>query len=127
MAMNKKAKDKHPKRSIQPSSGFLTEREVKILSHQIRSNSVLIDHYIEVIDLLINKERCPKDANTLARLRNWLNIAIAENDTFRRVLWHHTQLIQSQAPADDDLDPAFFLVGRIKSRQRALIAQMAMK
>lgn len=125
--MKKKSKGKHTKQAVQSPSGFLTEREVTVLSKQIRSNSILIDHYIEVIDLLINKERCPKDANTLARLRNWLNIAIAENDTFRGVLWRHIQLVQNQTPPDDGLDAASFLVGRIKSRQRALIAQMAMK
>ena len=127
MAMRKKAKSNHSKCSMPLSSGVLTERQVEVLRNQIRSNSLLIDHYIEVIDLLINKERCPKDANTLARLRNWLNIAISENDTFRRVLWRHMQWIQNQSPVDDGLDATSFLIGRIKSRERALIAQMAMK
>ncbi|MBI3999406.1 MAG: hypothetical protein HY351_02220, partial [Candidatus Omnitrophica bacterium] len=94
---------------------------------QVRANSLAIDHYIEVIDLLINKERCPKDANTLIFLRQRLAIAIAENDTFRKVLWRHMQLVQSQSPYDGESEAASFLMGQIKSRERALIAQMAMK
>ena len=106
--------------------GFLTEREVALLQKQIRFNSTLIDYYIETIDLLVNKERCPKDANTLLRLRKRLEIAIAESDTFRKVLWKHVQMVEQSIP-QGSLDAASFLVDRIKSRKFALIAQDAMK
>ena|SRR3989338_8674775 len=125
--MKKNRNGKSSKNSKQLTSDFLTEREVQVLQNQVRANSLAIDHYIEVIDLLINKERCPKDANTLIFLRQRLAIAIAENDTFRKVLWRHMQLVQSQFPYDGESEAAFFLMGQIKSRERALIAQMAMK
>ena len=123
--MNKKRNQKDIKLgNLKP--GFLTEREVALLQKQIRFNSLLIDYYIEIIDLLVNKERCPKDANTLLRLRKRLEIAIAESDTFRKVLWKHTQLVEQSMP-QEYLDAASFLVDRIKSRKFALIAQDAMK
>lgn len=106
--------------------GFLTEREVALLQKQIRFNSVLIDYYIETIDLLVNKERCPKDANTLLRLRKRLEIAVAESDTFRKVLWKHVQRAEQSRP-QNALDATSFLVDRIRSRRFALIAQDAMK
>ncbi|OGW85283.1 MAG: hypothetical protein A3C35_04970 [Omnitrophica bacterium RIFCSPHIGHO2_02_FULL_46_11] len=106
--------------------GFLTEREVELLHRQIRINSIAMDRYIQTIDLLANKEKCPKDANTLMYLRSQLSIAIAENDTFRKVLWRHAQCVESQLSSDSDLDAASFLVGRINSRRKALMAQMAM-
>ena len=126
--MKKKSNQNKIKRSLlQKSSGFLTEREVQILRKQIRTNSFAIDHYIRVIDLLINKERCPKDANTLTFLRERLSIAIAENDTFRKVLWRQRQLDQDQFSYDGESEATSFLLGQIKSRERALIAQMARK
>jgi hypothetical protein len=123
--MNKKRNQKDMKiENLTP--GFLTEREVLLLQKQIHFNSTLIDGYIETIDLLVNKERCPKDANTLLRLRKRLEIAIAESDTFRKVLWKHMQMVE-QAMPQDALDAATFLVDRIRSRKFALIAQDAMK
>jgi hypothetical protein len=120
----KKSKNKMDAQKLKP--GFLNDREVALLQKQIRYNSVLIDYYIETVDLLVNKERCPKDANTLLRLRKRLEIAIAESDTFRKVLWKHMQLIEQTRPYDT-LDAASFLVDRIRSRKYALIAQDAMK
>jgi len=125
--MKNKRKPKSSKSSENSHSGILTEREVEVIHRQIRNNSLAIDHCIEVIDLLVNKERCPKDANTLAWLRERLSVAVAENDTFRKVIWRHTQLVQSQTLYDGDSEAAAFLIGQIKSRERALIAQMAMK
>ena len=106
--------------------GFLTDREVELLQKQIRANSLLIDYFIEIIDLLANKERCPKDANTLLRFRKRLEIAMAESDTFRKVLWKHMQVVEQSVP-QDGLDAASFLVDRIRSRKFAQIAQAAMK
>ncbi len=118
---------KSSKSSAKSHSGILTDREVEVVHRQIRNNSLAIDHCIKIIDLLVNKERCPKDANTLTWLRERLSVAIAENDTFRKVIWHHTQLVHSQAPYDGDSEAVAFLISQIKSRERALIAQMAMK
>ena len=125
--MKNKKKDRRSQSLTKPPSGFLTDREVHLIRNQIRANSFAVDHFIEVIDLLVNKERCPKDANTLVSLRERLSIAIAENDTFRKVLWRHMQLVQNQISYDGESEAAFFLISRIKSRERALIAQMAMK
>ncbi|MBI4394896.1 MAG: hypothetical protein HY583_01740 [Candidatus Omnitrophica bacterium] len=125
--MKKKTNKNKLTHLLDESRGFLTEREVKLLRHQIRANSFAIDHYIEVIDLLINKERCPKDANTLAFLRQRLSVSIAENDTFRKVLWHHTQLAQREISYDGDSEAAAFLLNQIKSRKQAMVAQMARK
>ena len=125
--MRNKKKRKNSRGLTHSSSGFLTDKEVELIRNQIRNNSLAIDHCIGVIDLLVNKERCPKDANTLAYLRRRLSIAIAENDTFRKVLWRHMQLAQNQTPYDGDSEAASFLIGQIKSRERALISQMARK
>ena len=105
------------------NSSFLTEQEINLLKKQIRFNSECIDRYIYVIDLLVNKEKCPKDANTLASLRKRLQIAIDESDTFRKVLWRHEQWLSSHC--DESLDAVSFLVDKIKSREQALIAQLA--
>jgi len=123
--MNKKRNQKNLK-AEQWVPSFLNDREVALLQKQIRVNSLLIDYFIEIIDLLANKERCPKDANTLLRFRKRLEIAIAESDTFRKVLWKHIQLVEQSMP-QDSLDATSFLVDRIKSRKFALIAQAAMK
>lgn len=101
--------------------GFLTESEVSLLKKQIQYNSNWIDRYIKVIDLLVNKEKCPKDANTLVALRQRLKIMIDESDTFRKVLWQYRQWLASQC--HEGLDAATFLLGRIKSRQQALIRE----
>ena len=123
--MNKKRNQKNLK-AEQWVPSFLNDREVALLQKQIRVNSLLIDYFIEIIDLLANKERCPKDANTLLRFRKRLEIAIAESDTFRKVLWKHVQIVEQSMP-QDGFDAASFLVNRIKSRKFAQIAQAAMK
>lgn len=105
--------------------GFLTEKEVNLLKTQIRFNSDWIDRCIKIIDLLVNKEKCPKDANTLLSLRQRLKIMIDESDTFRKVLWRHQQWLFNHC--DEALDASAFLIGKIKSRKQALIAQLARK
>ena len=107
---------------------FLTEREETILRRQIRRNSRVIDSLVEKIDLLANRERCPKDANTLLRLRKQLSIEVEENDNFRKVLWRHLKAKESWRKLPDDLpDPITFLVDRIKTRRQTLIAQTCLK
>lgn len=115
------------KKDLQEDSLFLTETEVRILNDQIRKNSKFIDKLVITIDLLANQERCPKDANTLSILRRKLSIAVEENDTFRKVLWRHAQLVESQEILFPRIDPITFLVNQIRTKRRALIAQAAMK
>lgn len=107
--------------------GFLNHFEVKLLKTQIRKNSRLVDRLMEIIDLLANKEGCPKDANTLASLRKRFAVAVDENDTFRRVLWRHLQSVENQRSPGGWMDPITFLVNQIRTRRRSLIAQAAMK
>ncbi len=112
---------------IAPDS-LLTEKQEKIIRTQIRRNSHLIGLLIQKIDLLANREKCPKDANTVVRFRKQLAIEIEENDNFRKVFWKHLQVKESWRKLPEDLpDPLTFLVERIRSRQKALIAQLCMK
>ena len=110
------------------ATGVLTAWEVQTLRAQVRSNSTIIERLIRAIDLLANRERVPKDATSLIQFRNRLAVAMAENDTFRKVLWRHCEQeaygIQELARG---LDPIAFLVRRIRSRERAMMAQTAMK
>lgn len=122
--MHQKPGHNRNKRFQLKNAGALTEWEAGVLRTQIRKNSRVIECLIEKVDLLANKERCPKDANTLQSLRKRLFISLAENDTFRRVLWRHLQLTQTHIP-DPFLDPISFLVGRIKARERAQISEEA--
>jgi len=125
--MKKRSKADLKKRTRKLKTGFLTDFDVTLLKTQIRKNSFVIDHYIRTIDLLVNKEQCPKDANTLLAFRKRLDVAICENDTFRKALWRHLKMVeQNEAAPPVNLDPIFFLVSRIKTRKFALIAQKAM-
>ncbi|OGW89970.1 MAG: hypothetical protein A3A73_04170 [Omnitrophica bacterium RIFCSPLOWO2_01_FULL_50_24] len=107
-------------------SGLLTKTEEHMVHTQVRRNSFAIDHMIKAIDLLINKEQCPWDANILLRLRTGLEIAIAENDTFRKVLWRHHQILeQVMPPQSTELDPSSFIIEQIRKRKFAFMAQSA--
>lgn len=78
-------------RCLNAHSAELTSQEVRILKEQIRKNSRLIDDYIRRLDLFVNKERYPKGACFLGKIRRRLLLLMEENDTFRRVLWQHCQ------------------------------------
>ena len=119
--MKKKSRTKF---NFASPKSVLTEREIELLSRQIRYNSKAMDHFIDVIDLLVNKEKCPKDANTLAWLRKRLAISIEENDTFRKVLWRHQKTVSRNSGEDPATS---FLIHQIKTRRQSLIAQAAMK
>jgi len=67
----------------------LTPKEVRILKEQIRKNSQLIDTYISRLDLFVNKEKYPPQAEFLKKIRTRLELLIEENDTFRKVHWKH--------------------------------------
>ncbi|MBI4387955.1 MAG: hypothetical protein HY582_02805 [Candidatus Omnitrophica bacterium] len=107
---------------------LLTEKQEQILRTQIRRNSQFIDLLLKKIDLLANRERCPKDANTLVHLRKQVAIEMEENDNFRKVLWKNQQATASWKQMPDSLpDPITFLVARIRSRQKAALAGACMK
>ncbi len=122
--MNRKSRHHWNQRFRLKKAALLTEWEAGVLRTQVRKNSKVIECLIEKVDLLANKEQCPKDANTLQSLRKRLSISLAENDTFRRVLWRHLQLTKL-AVSDSLLDPIAFLVSRIKARACAQIAEEA--
>ena len=112
---------------IEPN-GYLNLRQEKIIRTQIRKNSLVIDQLLSRIDLLANKERCPKDANTLLSLRKRLAISMEENDNFRKVLWKHLQVLDHWKLMPQDVpDPISFVLGCIKSREQSLISQVCWK
>jgi hypothetical protein len=116
------------KKKITHLSGraFLSEADVRLIRKQVRMNSIAVERYVRTIDLLINREQCPQDASPLVRLRKRLEIAIQENDTFRKVLWRHVQT-SMDSEMDAGIDAAWFIVQRIRERKNALMAQAAMK
>ena len=69
----------------------LTSEEIKILRRQIRKNAVLIDDYVDRLDLFVNKERYPRRAVFIQKIRRRLELLMEENDTFRKTLWSHLQ------------------------------------
>lgn len=68
-----------------------TPEEIRILKRQIRQNASLVNHFVARLDLLVNKERYPKNAVFIQKIRRRLELLMEENDTFRRVLWNHYQ------------------------------------
>ncbi len=67
----------------------LTREEIKILKSQIRKNTCVIDDYVGRLDLFLNKERYPKRAVFIEKIRRRLYLLMDENNTFRKVLWKH--------------------------------------
>lgn len=67
----------------------LTREEIRILSTQIRRNSVFMDQYIRRLDLIVNKEKHSRKAVFVQKIRRQLELLMEENDTFREVLWKH--------------------------------------
>lgn len=72
-------------------SADLTAEEIRILKRQIRQNTAMIDDYVSRLDLFVNKERYPRKAEFLIKIRRRLELLMEENDTFRTVLWRHYQ------------------------------------
>ncbi len=108
------------------AKSFLTSKDLLLIRRQIRLNSLVIDRTICTIDLLINRERCPEDARPLLQLRRRLDVAMSENDTFRRVLWRYVQSVET-GEVFEELDAVTYLVRQIRSRKNAIFAQSAMK
>jgi hypothetical protein len=73
----------------------LTSTEVGILRCQIRKNAEVIDSYVQRIDLFVNREKYPKGAIFIEKIRRRMFLLMEENDTFRRRLWTHLQ-VQSE-------------------------------
>jgi len=69
----------------------LTPYELEIIRRQIRKNAEVIDSYIKRLDLFVNQERYPKQETFLEKIRDRMFLLMEENDTFRRLLWHHLQ------------------------------------
>ena len=76
---------------LDSDSPELTPEETRILKRQIRQNACLIDQYVARLDLLVNKERYPRNAIFIRKIRRRLELLMEENDTFRKVLWNHCQ------------------------------------
>ena len=107
---------------------ILTARQEQLIRTQIRRNSSVIDLIIGKIDLLANRERCPRDANTLLYWRRQLVIEIEENDNFRKVLWKHMKAEECWRQLPGNIpDPISFLVNKIRLRQKNLIAEACWK
>ena len=69
----------------------LTPLEVEIVQKQIRKNTVVIDTYVDRLDLLVNKEEYPSREAFIQKIRDRMFLLMEENDTFRRLLWRHWQ------------------------------------
>ena len=77
--------------ALDHESEDLTPEEIRILKRQIRGNARLVDDYVDRLDLLVNKERYPRRAVFIQKIRRRLELLMEENDTFRKVLWKHYQ------------------------------------
>ena len=67
----------------------LTSEEIRILKRQIRDNARVVEEQVMRLDLLVNKERYPRGAVFIEKIRRRLELLMEENDTFRKVLWKH--------------------------------------
>ena len=77
--------------ALDHESAALTPMEFSILREQIRKNSDKINEYIERLDLFVNKEKYPQEADFIVKIRRRLELLMEENDTFRQVIWKHDQ------------------------------------
>ena len=82
---------KQTSNELNHESPLLTDAEAKIIRDQIRKNTVLINEYIDRLDLFVNKERYPRKEDFIEKIRCRMYLLMEENDTFRKVLWEHTQ------------------------------------
>ena len=80
-----------PSTELDHESAHLTREEIRILKKQIRSNSMIVDQHVSRLELFVNKERYPHREVFLEKIRRRMELLMAENDTFRKVLWKHYQ------------------------------------
>lgn len=80
----------------------LTSEEARIIKLQIRGNSLVIQADVQRLELYLNKEKYPKDASFIEKIRHNLKLSMEENDTFRKVLWRHYQSLEAcrQTPGE---------------------------
>ena len=78
-------------KELNADSDDLTAEELKIIKAQIRKNAVMIDDHVSRLDLFVNKEKYPRRAAFIEKIRERLELLMEENDTFREVLWKHFQ------------------------------------
>ena len=77
--------------ALNADSPDLTSEEIRILKRQIRDNARVVEVQIMRLDLLVNKERYPRGAIFIEKIRRRMELLMEENDTFRKVLWKHYQ------------------------------------
>ena len=85
-----------PSKALDHESAGLTAEEIRILKVQIKKNAVLINTYVYRLDLFVNKERYPRCAAFIQKIRRRLELLMEENDTFRKVIWRHYQTQDQQ-------------------------------
>lgn len=78
-------------KKLDHESPCFTDEEVAIIKRQIRRNAILVMRYIYRLDLFINKEKYPREETFIRKIRRSLELLMAENDTFRKVIWKHYQ------------------------------------
>ena len=79
--------------TLDSESPAFTPEETRIIKSQIRKNRAVIDQHIRRIDLFVNHERHGSRAGLIERLHERLFLLMAENDTFRKVLWKQYQTL----------------------------------
>ena len=87
-----------PASLLDSDSAELTPCELEIIKKQIRKNSLVVESYVERIDLFVNAEKYPPQETFIQKLRERMSLLMEENDTFRRLLWRHTQGEQVRTP-----------------------------
>lgn len=76
---------------MEADSQELTPFEEDLIKKQIRKNSIVIESFIQRIDLFVNAEKYPHREAFIEKLRQRMFILMEENDTFRHLLWRHVQ------------------------------------
>ncbi len=77
--------------TIDADSQELTPFEAQIIKKQIRKNSLVVESFIQRIDLFVNAEKYPRQEAFIEKIRQRMFLLMEENDTFRRLLWRHVQ------------------------------------
>ena len=90
-------------KTLDHEASGLTQEEVRILKTQIRRNAKIIHQFIARLDLFVNREKYPNKLEFVEKIRAQLELLMAENDTFRKVLWKQFQsedVVHSRLPHD---------------------------
>jgi len=87
--LNTELRKRSDELSFAADSTLLTDAEHAIIKEQIAKNARTIDIYMDRIDLFVNQEGYPKQERFIEKLRKRMELLMAENNTFREVLWQH--------------------------------------